>query len=302
MKAMKGTICALAMLLACSGGFAKGKQKTRKGKKAVAEKVDTCSVDTFSYAFGMANTQGLTQYLSSRMGVDMAYLADFLKGFDAGNSESEEVKKMRAYCAGADIHTQVLNQIIPNINKQIADNDSVKTLNEELFVKAFRMAIAGEDTGMPMDTAQSLVKKQMEYYQSVNMERKYGENKQVGLDYLKTYAKEKGVKTLDGGVMYKVLTEGTGEMPTAESKVKVNYEGKLVDGTVFDSSYDRKEPTSFACNQVIKGWTTALTHMPVGSKWEIVIPQEMGYGAREAGKIKPFSTLIFTVELLEIEK
>ena len=98
------------------------------------------------------------------------------------------------------------------------------------------------------------------------------------------------------------MTQGNGEIPTATSKVKVNYEGRLIDGTVFDSSYERKKPTSFACNQVIKGWTEALTHMPVGSKWEIYIPQELGYGAREAGKIPPFSTLIFTVELLEIEK
>ncbi len=301
MKVLRGFVYALAMLLVCTGGYAKDKKKTGKGRKTVAEKVDTCSVDTFSYAFGVANTQGLTQYLTSRMGVDMAYLADFLKGFDAG-TEDEASKRMRAYCAGVDIRTQVGQQIIPNINKQIADNDSVKTLNEELFVKAFRASIAGEVTDIPMDTAQNIVRKQMEYYQSVNMERKFGENKKAGEDYLQVYAKEKGVKKLEGGVLYKVLTEGTGEMPVAESKVKVNYEGKLVDGTVFDSSYERKEPTSFACNQVIKGWTTALTHMPVGSKWEIVIPQEMGYGAREAGKIKPFSTLIFTVELLEIEK
>ena len=88
----------------------------------------------------------------------------------------------------------------------------------------------------------------------------------------------------------------------ATSKVKVNYEGRLVDGTVFDSSYERKQPATFGCNQVIKGWTEALTQMPVGSKWEIYIPQELGYGSREAGKIPPFSALIFTVELLEIEK
>lgn len=301
MSVLKCTTLALAMLLVCTGGYAKGKKKARKGKKAVAEKVDTCSVDTFSYAFGIANTNGLSQYLVSRMGVDMAYLEDFLKGFDAG-TEDEACKKMRAYCAGVDIRTQIGKQVIPSINKQIDDNDSVKTLNEELFVKGFRTAIAGQPTDMPADSAQSIVKKQMDYYQTVKMERKYGENKAAGVEYLKTYAKDKAVKTLDGGVMYKVLVQGTGEIPTAESKVKVNYEGKLVDGTVFDSSYERKEPTTFACNQVIKGWTTALTHMPVGSKWEIVIPQEAGYGAREAGKIKPFSTLIFTVELLEINK
>ena len=86
------------------------------------------------------------------------------------------------------------------------------------------------------------------------------------------------------------------------ARVKVNYKGTLIDGTQFDSSYDRKEPTTFRANQVIKGWTEALTMMPVGSKWELYIPQELAYGARETGTIKPFSTLIFEVELISIEK
>ena len=123
-------------------------------------------------------------------------------------------------------------------------------------------------------------------------------NRRAGETFLKANAEKDSVRTLPSGVQYKVLTQGNGEVPTATSKVKVNYEGRLVDGTVFDSSYERKQPATFGCNQVIK----ALTQMPVGSKWEIYIPQELGYGSREAGKIPPFSALIFTVELLEIEK
>jgi FKBP-type peptidyl-prolyl cis-trans isomerase FklB len=84
--------------------------------------------------------------------------------------------------------------------------------------------------------------------------------------------------------------------------VKVNYEGHLIDGTEFDSSYQRGTPATFEANRVIKGWTEALTKMPVGSKWELYIPQNLAYGERNAGKIPPFSTLIFTVELLGIEK
>ncbi|MBO4839689.1 MAG: FKBP-type peptidyl-prolyl cis-trans isomerase, partial [Bacteroidaceae bacterium] len=91
-------------------------------------------------------------------------------------------------------------------------------------------------------------------------------------------------------------------VPTATQRVKVNYEGKLLDGTVFDSSYERGNPATFGCNQVIKGWQEALTMMPVGSKWQLFIPQELAYGDREAGKIPPFSMLTFTVELLSIEK
>ena len=95
---------------------------------------------------------------------------------------------------------------------------------------------------------------------------------------------------------------GTGDKPTKDQKVKVNYEGRLINGTVFDSSYKRKQPATFGVGQVIKGWTEALQMMPVGSKWELYIPQELAYGAKEQGKIPPFSCLIFTVELLDIVK
>ena len=122
-------------------------------------------------------------------------------------------------------------------------------------------------------------------------------------DWLKTNAKKEGMQTTPSGLQYKVLVAGNGPKPKATDKVKVKYEGRMIDGTVFDSSYKRDPQTnSFRCNEVIKGWTEALTMMPVGSKWEICIPQELAYGARQAGQIKPYSTLVFTVELLEIEK
>ena len=105
------------------------------------------------------------------------------------------------------------------------------------------------------------------------------------------------------GLLYKVIKEGKGEKPVENDKVTVSYKGTLIDGTEFDSSYKRNEPSTFRANQVIKGWTEALTMMPVGSKWELYIPQELAYGARESGgQIKPFSTLIFEVELVGIEK
>lgn len=101
---------------------------------------------------------------------------------------------------------------------------------------------------------------------------------------------------------YRVIKEGTGDLPKDTSNVKVNYEGKTIEGKVFDSSYQRKQPMTMRANQVIKGWTTALTHMPVGSTWEVVIPADQAYNEREKGDIKPFSTLIFKIELLGIEK
>lgn len=300
MKYAKFLILPLA-LLAIFGSQADAR-KTKKNKKANTEKVDTCSVDTFSYAIGLANTNGLKNYLAVRMGVDTsAYMDEFLKGLNT-DANSEEAQKAIAYSAGLQIRKQVEEQIIPQIDKQIAGNDSTKVVNSDLFLEGFRTAIAGQPTKMTETHAQQLVRKQMEYYQQALMEKKFGANRKAGEAFLKAKAKEKGVKALEGGVLYKVLQEGKGAIPSDTSKVKVNYEGKLIDGTIFDSSYKRKEPAVFPCNQVIKGWTEVLTHMPVGSKWEVYIPQDKAYGAREAGKIPPFSTLIFTVELLDIEK
>ena len=106
---------------------------------------------------------------------------------------------------------------------------------------------------------------------------------------------------MPSGLQYKVIKVGNGPMPKDTSMVEVNYEGKTIDGKVFDSSYQRKQPLSLRANQVIKGWTEALVRMPVGSVWEIYVPQELAYGEREQGPIKPFSTLIFKIELLNIK-
>ena len=144
---------------------------------------------------------------------------------------------------------------------------------------------------------------QMDAVKAKAMEKKYADNKAAGEKFLTENKTKEGVVTTPSGLQYKIITKGTGEIPADSSKVKVNYKGTLIDGTEFDSSYKRKEPATFRANQVIKGWTEALTMMPVGSKWELYIPQELAYGARETGgPIKPFSTLIFEVELVGIEK
>lgn len=297
MKGLKFVVLAVA-ILACFDGSAK--RKGKKAKQAEAAKVDTCSVDTFSYAIGMANTLGLKAYLAQRMNVDTAYMANFLEGFNATLSMDER-KRLEAYAAGLQIRKQVEEQIIPGLNQRITGNDSTMLLNPKLFIEAFGNTLAGQPTDMSLQQAEEIAERQMKYYHDTNMERQYGDNRRAGEAFLVANAKKDSVETLPSGVQYKVLVKGSGDIPTATSKVKVNYEGRLIDGTVFDSSYERKQPATFGCNQVIKGWTEALTHMPVGSKWEIYIPQELGYGSREAGKIPPFSALVFTVELLDIE-
>lgn len=296
MKAYRLSIVILGLLVCVSTNAAK---KTKKKKTAEpTEKVDTIPMRDFSYAMGIAQTNGLMGYLVQRLGVDTTYIGYFLNGFD-NPAIDEETKQMKAYTAGKEIRQQIENQIIQQVNKQI--NDSVDMLNKVRFIEGFRAAIAGNAT-ISTDSAQTLANKQMQYYHKVQMEAKYGKNRTEGEAFLKENAKKDSVKTTESGLQYKVLVAGTGEMPKSTDKVKVNYEGRLINGTVFDSSYKRNQPATFACNQVIKGWTEALTMMPIGSKWEVYVPQELGYGEREAGKIPPFSTLIFTVELLEIVK
>ena len=127
--------------------------------------------------------------------------------------------------------------------------------------------------------------------------------KKAGTEFLAANGKKEGVVTTSSGLQYTVLTKGTGVTPTSGQRVTVHYEGRLLDGTVFDSSYKRGEPTTFGVTQVIKGWTEALQLMPVGSKWRLFIPEDLAYGARGAGRdIGPYETLIFDVELIEIAK
>ena len=123
-------------------------------------------------------------------------------------------------------------------------NDSTDILNKVLFLNGFRDGISGQNMTISMDSTQKIVQKQMEYYHKVNMERKYGANRLAGEEFLKLNAKKDSVKTTESGLQYKILTQGTGEVPVATSRVKVNYEGKLIDGTVFDSSYARKKPAN----------------------------------------------------------
>lgn len=291
----------LCAALFCLSASAATKKKAKKVEAPATEKVDTIGIDLFSYAFGKANTNGLMQYLVQRMGVDTTYMEDFLQGFDT-KELTESDKRQKARLSGVEIRQQVENQMLPQIAQQV--NDSTRSLNTTMFLNGFRDGIANKNEMLPIseDSLQQLVQKQMQYYHQEKMERQYGANRRAGEEFLAKNKKADGVVTTASGLQYKVLTKGDGDIPTASQRVKVNYEGHLLDGTVFDSSYKRNQPATFGCNQVIKGWTEALTMMPVGSKWELYIPQELAYGDRESGQIPPFSMLIFTVELLSIEK
>lgn len=259
----------------------------------------TAQIDTFSYAMGLAQTQGLKDFVVYRMGVDTLYMGDFVKGLKEGIKVGDD-KKKGALFTGIQIGQQVANQIIPGVARDVFGENG--ELNKNNFMAGFVAGVTEKGQLMHPMEAQEVAMRLIEELKNERFEQEFGTNKAEGVAFLDSIAKTEGVVKTESGLCYKVVTEGKGEVPASTDRVKVHYRGTLIDGTEFDSSYSRNEPTTFGANQVISGWTEALTMMPVGSKWILYIPQELAYGNRDMGQIKPFSTLIFEVELLEIVK
>ena len=257
-------------------------------------------VDTMSYAMGLSQTQGLKEYLA-QMEIDTTNMDAFVKGLNDGANAGDD-KKKAAYFAGINIGQQISNRMIKGINYEIYGKDSTKSISLKNFMAGFVTGATGKKGLMSVEQAGQLAQMKMQAIKAKNMEKTYGANKTAGEKFLAANAKKPGVKTLPSGVQYKAIKEGNGAMPKDTSLVTVHYEGRTIDGKVFDSSYKRNQPTDMRANQVIKGWTEALVHMPAGSIWEVYIPQEMAYGEREAGEIKPFSALIFKIELISVDK
>ena len=256
-------------------------------------------VDTMSYAMGLSQTQGLREY-RAQMEIDTTYIDAFVKGLNDGANAGDD-KKKAAYYAGINIGQQISNRMIKGINSEIFGDDSTKTISLKNFMAGFVTGATGKKGLMTLDQAQRVAQFKAMEIKTKNMEKTYGANKAAGEKFLKANAKKAGVKTLPSGLQYKVITEGKGALPKDTSLVEVKYEGRTIDGKVFDSSYKRGKAAEMRANQVIKGMTEALVRMPVGSVWEIYIPQNLAYGEREAGEIKPFSTLIFKRELVNIK-
>lgn len=265
----------------------------KKQKKQLVVKLQNGS-DSLSYAAGQMVTDGLMPYLLQQ-GVDTAYMADFVEGFQqvAGNNDPH----VKARAAGMDIANQVMQRMVPGMQKEFTGTPD--TLVISLLTRAFTDALMKDTTVMSLAQAKSLFEQKQQW----NKEQKNMVNRKAGEQFLQENALKEGVMTLPSGLQYKVLVKGEGEVPQATDKVLVNYEGRLVDGTVFDASAKHGDkPASFRADQVIKGWTEALTMMPVGSKWQLYIPYNLAYGTRDMGNIKPYSCLIFDVELVGIEK
>ena len=296
-------IIALAIVVASAfsiEGFAAKKKEKAQKKQEKSVVTMTTQSDTLSYVAGMSLTQGLVEFLQHSMKIDTAYMADFISGLEK-TIESADDPQFKAYMAGMEIAKQLKEKMLPGMAREL--KDSPDSLVEELAFRGFIDALQGDTTSYNIEDASLLFKDLMSEAKEAKTEKLYGENRRAGEQFLAENSKKEGVTTTESGLQYKVIVEGKGEKPQATDRVKVNYEGRLVDGTVFDSSAKHGDkPLEFKANQVIKGWTEALTLMPVGSKWELYIPYDLAYGERDSGKIKPFSALIFTVELVEIVK
>ncbi len=280
---------AAVILASCNGGTPKANLKS--------------DVDSLSYEIGLSNSRGVKDYLSQRLGVDTAYLDEFIKGVKEGAQAGEDKKKAARY-AGIQIGQQLGTQMLKGINYEIYGEDSTKSISLKNLVAGF---VAGtREKNMIMSHEEAFKKSQVlvDKLKSETLEKSFGPNKKAGEEFIAKKAKEADVKQLPGGTLYKVLKEGNGPIPADTSKVHVSYEGRLINGEVFDSSYKNNDgkPVEINVNQMIPGWTQALTHMPVGSTWELYIPQDQAYGLRNVGSlIKPFSTLVFKLELVDIK-
>lgn len=296
----------LALAIVASASFCTVDAKKKKKEEVKVEELVAVPVelkngsDSVSYAAGMAITNGLMSYLKQQHGLDSANIGTFLKSFEevikAGDSP-----EAKARVAGVDIANQVRSRMLTGISNDF--KDSPDSIIADLFYRGFIDAMKQDTTHFNQQVAESYFKQKQEVDKKAKEEKLYGPNRDAGIQFLKENAAKDGVITTASGLQYKVLVKGEGEVPQKTDKVLVNYEGRLVDGTVFDASAKHGDkPASFRADQVIKGWTEALTMMPVGSKWQLYIPQELAYGERNMGNIKPYSTLIFDVELVGIDK
>ncbi len=243
--------------------------------------------DSLNYAFGYLNGDEVARYI--------------LATDTTGEQKKEFIENVNKGLKSHVKNPQLVN-MGEQIGKNIKEQEAGGLIGEPSLSTDFALIKQGFINGLLGYTEQMTGEEAGEYIQNTMNTIKYGTVKEEGEKFLVENGLREGVITTESGLQYEVIKMGKGKKPSATDRVKVHYHGTLIDGTVFDSSVERGEPITFGLNQVIKGWTEGVQLMPVGSKFRFYIPQELGYGAQQAGNIPPYSTLIFDVELLEIEK
>lgn len=284
-------IVALALAVGLPAS-ARSRKKIQEKKRPKITLLQPVPADSFSYAMGVAQSASLRQYLLMREGVDSAYLNDAVCGLMAKYNE-EAVKGKLAYAAGLKIGQMNATNVIPSLNKMATGKADSAYIDRDLFVKGLGQGVLKQPTSISEEQALAIIERQTAYIRQ--------RDSIANADFLSKNKRVPGVITSKSGLQYKILKEGTGATPSDTSQVEVNYEGRLIDGTVFDSSYKRGQSATFGCNQVIKGWTEALTMMKEGDVWELYIPYNLAYGERGNQSIPPYATLIFKVELIKVK-
>lgn len=263
--------------------------KPVKGKcpeKAATVKLNDYT-DSLNYAFGLFQGNQIKNYV--------------LKDDEDGSQAKTLIKYLNAGLQSKAKNPQMV-EMAEQIGKDICENEKDGFMGIETIDFNFELIQQGMINGLSNFEEVMNATEANEYLQTTIDRIKFGDTKAQGEAFLQENAKKAGVQTTESGLQYEVLTMGKGARPAATDRVKVHYQGTLIDGTVFDSSYERGEPIVFGLNQVIKGWTEGVQLMPVGSKFRFFIPYNLAYGERGAGEsIPPYSTLIFEVELLGIE-
>jgi len=285
-------ILIIALAVACCAGSMARARKKRPAKAVPVNTIPPVPGDSFSYAEGLVQGKTLKQYLPRQFGVDTAYVADVVRGITDSISE-QEAQRLIAYVAGLQIAKMNANYM-RSLNILATGKADTTYADVRAFGRGVAAALLRDTTVMTGDSATAMVKRQYEHFAA--------ENRLAGERFLAANKKLKDVVTTESGLQYRVLTKGTGAVAVDSNSVEVHYEGRLLDGTVFDSSYQRGKPATFKPAQVIKGWTEALKLMPEGSVWELYIPYQLAYGERGSQpKIPPFATLVFKVEVLKVK-
>jgi FKBP-type peptidyl-prolyl cis-trans isomerase FklB len=257
---------------------------------------DEIIIRKLNYAYGMTNGASIkNNYIKGDSAA--IEIASFLSGIEEGMKETVINTSNELVELGSKIGISLKEH-----EKSGLMSDPTLKVDIDLIKQGVVNGLRGSKIILTPEKAQIYLQTTMKVRLAKKTERLYGANRAADEKFLAENAKKPGVITTASGLQYEIIEKGFGKYPSENDKVKVNYHGTLLDGTVFDSSVDRKEPIVFKVNQVIKGWTEALQLMPVGSKFKVYIPQELAYESREQGKIKPFSMLIFVIELLSIEE
>lgn len=285
---MKKTIFSL---LTCALAFA----TTASAQDALPKADLKTSLDTLSYELGVTNSQGLRNYAAQQLKVDTTYMEEFYKGIAAIITSGQD-PKTAAYFAGIQIGQQIAQQIYIGANNEIFGTDSTHHINLAMLAAG----IIDGDRGtalIPASVASTEIMQRVESIKAEFLSTTYADNKAKSEEYIANKAKEEGIIKLPGGSLYKVLTKGEGAIPELSNTVQVIYEGRLIDGTMFDSSDG--QPVDIPLSQLIPSWQEALTQMPEGSEWELYIPYDQAYGERDMGVIKPYSALQFYIKLVK---